>query len=197
MDDLGAGEVGGTEAGQPSRCATKRRRRSGREATEAPPAEPEASAVRAVERESKTHVLLSSIDFPHAPLEVSRQLLDDHECRLTALVRHQAPEQGAAGPYWRTGMRKDMLLTIVQSWTLGRIVLSPGVELEEALQWFAYESIAVSGGGSARKRGLLPPMGGLSSRRRDVKASVRLASLCDQLAVGILAWPRLAASKHL
>ena len=89
------------------------------------------------------HVLLSCYDDPDKHVEVSVDLVESFGCRLASLVRHTPPCALSNGKlFWRAGMTRSMLITLVRSLTLGELVISKGVTVGEALATLEYEVCA-------------------------------------------------------
>ena len=90
-------------------------------------------------------------------VEVDRSLLEHFNAHLAAVVRNTPPSVNKDGvPYWRPSMTRPMLLTLVNSLTLGELVLSKGVTVGEALATFARECINWAGQPLARASSYRP-----------------------------------------
>jgi len=137
------------------------------------------------------YAMISCFDDPDKHLEVDLSLLDASGCRLGLLIRNSEPSIGASGrPFYRAGntMTRDMLVTMVKSMSLGRLVLSKGVTIGEALSVLEYEGVMLQ---SDPKPKLTMPRAGLAFSKRNGSVGGWLQSLCERIADAIVQWPRL------
>jgi hypothetical protein len=137
------------------------------------------------------HALVSCFDEPDKMVEVNLRLVESFECRLASLLKHTEPEISDAGKrFWRSGMTRSMLLTMLSSMTYGELVLSNGVSIGEALVAFDYEGLCVNNPKKTSRRVEHPRMGvAFSKLEEPVSDTVR--NLCEQVASAIVSWPRL------
>ena len=148
------------------------------------------SKKRKFETARPVHVLVTSIDEPDKPVEVDLSLLQTYECRLYLTIKHTPPDNMPSGKsFWRSGMTKALLITLVRSLTIGELVLTKGATLGEALTMFDYEGVHVG-----RPRHAVPcidrPRAGLAFRKSNDAQGV-LQSLCEAMADALMTWPRL------
>jgi hypothetical protein len=141
------------------------------------------------------YVLVSSIDEPDKPLEVELALIQGVECRLYLTIKNTPPATTPSGKsFWRSGMTKALLITLVRSLTVGELVLAKGATLGEALTMFEYEGVHVG-----RTRNAVPcidrPRAGIAFRKSN-DAQERLQSLCEAMADSIMSWPRLESELY-
>ena len=154
---------------------------------------------------SKNHVYFSCFDDPDALVEVPLRLLHSYaDCLLAKQVQYDRPTLtvGGAGParqVWRAGMRRAVLLTIVNSLQVGHLVSCDGTGIEEVLSQLAYQGICVSARGPSRGSNggfsLGAPSCGVAFRTKGRPRSDVLDGVCGQLADAVSCWPRL--EQHL
>lgn len=145
----------------------------------------------AVLAQREKYALFSCYDEPDKLVEVELALVEHFGARLAGLVRHQAPAVGADGTtrFWRAGMTRAMLITMIKSLTLGQLVLAKGVSISEALAQLEYEGVSVHA-----QRGpqtIETPRAGVAHTKRSERYSETLTRLCEQVADAIVSWPRL------
>ena len=172
-----------------------RARKRGRAVAEAPPPSTAAPAAAthddgvAPSPSSSCTVCFSAIDS-HKLFEVSRCLLDTYDCRLTALARRERGTLAADGrTFYRSGLRRAVLLTILQSLEFGKLTLADGCTVGEALT--AMDANCVPYSERAPKATIRPPALGVAFAKREQSLKLRLEGLCTALADALLCWPRL------
>tara|TARA_A100001015_G_C15033702_1_gene734704 strand:- start:2628 stop:3821 length:1194 start_codon:yes stop_codon:yes gene_type:complete len=135
------------------------------------------------------HVLLSCFDDERF-VEVDVSLLEAFDCRLAALIRNQQNCTDTEGlEYWRSGMSRNMLITLVKSLTLGEIVLHGGVTIGEAISTFEYEGITIKNPGVSPQ--LKTARCGVGFQKGQVCVSDAVKGICTLVADSIVQWPRL------
>lgn len=143
-------------------------------------------------------VYISCFDEPERLVEVSTKLLQEFNCRLYGVVRHQPPRhQNTTNlPFWRCSMTRAMLQTFVRSLTHGELSLSKGVSVAEALTTFEFENVTI--GVPFEKRGeaalLKGPPHGAAFQKRMERVNEVVLRTSEQIASCIARWPRLEAS---
>lgn len=138
----------------------------------------------------ETHVLVSCFDEPDKLIEVNLSLLESFGCRLLSVIKHTEPDATPSGKsYWRSGMTRPMLTTMIKSMTLGELVLSKGVTVSEAMSTFDYEGLNIRKLGHQRKSE--HPRLGVGFSKLDHTVAHSVSSLCEQIADAIVCWPRL------
>ena len=148
----------------------------------------------------RTHALVSCYDAPTELQEVELQRLREVNCRLYCHIAYD-PADGTlvSGPqrkerrYWRAGMTRRMLQTLVRSLTVGYLSRSEGVSLEEAYSTFEYENIhlGVPNDRAHQIRGIKHPPHGVAFPKRQERLRDEVTRLCEELAHAITLWPRL------
>lgn len=142
------------------------------------------------------YVLVSGIDEPDKPVEIDLSLLEHFHCRLYLTIKHSQPGRTSDGrDFWRSGLTKALLITLVRSLTVGELVLSKGVAVGEALAMFNQECVSVG-----KQRGehacIDKPRAGLAFAKRPGSALERVQALCETVADAIVSWPRLETDLH-
>ena len=136
------------------------------------------------------HVLFSCFDDPEHLVEVNLGLIESFQCRIASVVRHTDPCELPNGKkFWRSGMTRGMLITMVKSLTLGEIVLSNGILIGEALVTLEYEGVFI--GNATQTKILETPRMGVGFKKSHDAARHVLFALCGKIADAILQWPRL------
>jgi|MDSW01.2.fsa_nt_gb hypothetical protein len=138
-----------------------------------------------------SHALFSCFDEPEKLVEVDVALVEHFGARLAGLVRHQAPALSEDGRtrFWRAGMTRAMLITVIKSLTLGQLTLCKGVTVGEALAQFEYEGISVSA--QRGQHAIDAPRAGVAHTKRSERYTDTLNRRCEQVADAIVSWPRL------
>ncbi len=138
-----------------------------------------------------THALFSCFDEPDKYIEVDLALVEHFGARLAALVRNSPPALSADGRtrFWRAGMTRAMLITMIKSLTLGELVLSKGVTVGEALSQLEYENVTVHA--QRKPQTLEAPRAGVAHTKRAERYTETLQRLCEQVSDAIVSWPRL------
>ena len=130
-------------------------------------------------------VLVSCFDEPERYVEVDLELLRPFNTRLYCVIRKDPPCTDSAGKcFWRTGMTRGLLLTLIRSLTVGMLTLSKNVAVGDALAMMDYENINLGGR-------IKPPTLGLAHPKRTETAQQTLQKTCEQVASVIVSWPRL------
>lgn len=136
------------------------------------------------------HVLVSCFDEPDKMVEVNTRLIESFDCRLASLLRHTEPETSDSGKlFWRSGMTRPMLITMLKSMTYGELVLSKGVSVSEAITAFEYEGLSVNK--LKKTRRVEHPRMGVAFSKLEETVSDSVRNLCEQVASAIVSWPRL------
>ena len=146
------------------------------------------------------HVLVSCFDEPLALTEVDLRVLEPFETRLAKIIRYDQPEVVSYGPhkgkpYWRTGMTKAMLSTLIRSLMHGELSVGKGVSISEALTTFEYENVPVGVPASEQRRlaakSLQNAGAGVSKDKRSRSVQEIVLKTCEQIAHALAVWPRL------
>lgn len=136
------------------------------------------------------HVLVSCYDDPDKLVEVNVRLVDSFDCRLSSLIKHTDPETTDSGRiFWRCGITRPMLLTMLKSMTYGELVLSKGVSVGEAIIAFEYEGLSMSS--LKKSRRVEHPRKGVAFSTLEETVSESVKTLCELVASAIVSWPRL------
>tara|TARA_B110001450_G_scaffold16733_2_gene15475 strand:+ start:4642 stop:5949 length:1308 start_codon:yes stop_codon:yes gene_type:complete len=137
------------------------------------------------------YILLSCYDEPEKYVEANMEILESFQCRLASVVKYTEPCVLPNGKkFWRAGMTRAMLISMMRSLTLGELVVSKGVEVSEALITFEYEGIRI--GKTTPTPTVDHPRMGVGFPKAAVMSSRdALVSLCGIIADAILQWPRL------
>ncbi len=167
------------------------------------------------------YALVCCCDAPEDPVEVDVHLLRASETVLYKTIAYDAPDELpdthrlARRPFWRTGMTRAMLCTMLRSLRLGELSLGADVSLEEALATFEYEGVIVGRSNSrmleacaqlparsletlhfAPPKCIRPPRDGVANARLhpNVAGEVpteTLQTTCERVAHALCVWPRL------
>ena len=130
-------------------------------------------------------VLVSCFDDPDKYVEVDTLLLKPFKSRLYKMILHDEPFVDSSGKrFWRTGMTRALLQTMIRSLTIGLLTVGKGVTVGEALSMFDYENIVVG-------NKLKPAPLGVAFPKRLEPAQQTLTNTCEQIASCIAMWPRL------
>jgi|TARA_B110000967_G_scaffold148744_1_gene152416 hypothetical protein len=137
------------------------------------------------------YVLFSCYDEPEKYVEANMEMLESFQCRLASVVNHTDPCTLPNGKqFWRAGMTRAMLISMIRSLTLGELVVSKGVAISEALATLEYEGVNI--GSTAPQPSVDHPRVGVGFAKEAAGSSRdALVSLCEQIADAILQWPRL------
>ena len=138
------------------------------------------------------------IDDPERLVEVDTRVLKPFDCRLYKILKHDQPQtcQVTRRKFWRSGMTRSMLMTLVRSLQHGQLSLSRGTSLEEALNTFEYENVPI-GVPSHRQcevSMIKNPKAGVAFEKRSERVSEVITRTCEQVAHAIASWPRLEAA---
>lgn len=141
--------------------------------------------------------LVSCFDKRDELIEVDVSLLEPFNCRLYALIRHNAPYTDVSGKhFWRCNMTRAMLQTFVRSLEHGELSLSKNVSVAEALTTFEYENVDI--GIPAERKGemigLRQPPTGVAFAKRTERVSDDIMRASELIAHSIVRWPRLESS---
>tara|TARA_Y100001980_G_C14528516_1_gene304225 strand:- start:572 stop:1657 length:1086 start_codon:yes stop_codon:yes gene_type:complete len=118
-------------------------------------------------------------------MEVDLMLLEPFRPRLYTIIRRDDPFVDSNGKkFWRTGMTRALLQTMIRSLTIGVLTIGKGVAVAEALSMLDYENITIG-------HRLKPPPPGVAFPKRLEPAQQMLANTCEQVASCIAMWPRL------
>jgi hypothetical protein len=129
------------------------------------------------------------------------RILEPFETRLSKIIKYDVPEFITIGPqkgrpFWRTGMTRAMLITMMRSLLHGELSVGKGVSVSEALTTFEYENIPIGNAAiEAQKlyaaKMLKQPGSGVSKDKHQVTAQDIVTKTCEQIAHAIATWPRL------
>ena len=123
--------------------------------------------------------------------EISRSVVESVDCRMTSMLRHDEPFVAADGRlFYRSGLRRAVLLTLLQSLEFGRLALVENCSVAEALLALDFNCIGYADRGP-RSSLVLPPLHGVAFQKRETSYRERLDDICARVADAILAWPRL------
>ena len=155
-------------------------------------------AEASAEAEPPQHVLLSCVDEPDKLVEVDARILEPFGCRLYNRLRYDEPAvcSSTGRPYWRCGMSKAMLFTLVRSLEHGQLSLGRGVSVSEALSTLEFEGISFTPPDHLRciKAMLKPPKAGVAFEKREERVVDVVARAAEQTSNAIVCWPRLEAA---
>lgn len=157
------------------------------------PQQPDVNEDSLVKRQKVRHsggeyVLFSCFDDPEKYVEANIEMLESFKCRLSSVVKHTEPCVLPDGrTFWRAGMTRGMLITMIRSLTLGELVVSKEVTVSEALVALEYEGVNV--GGNAPKPTVEHPRPGVGFSKQMETSREALVSVCSRVADAILQWP--------
>ena len=137
------------------------------------------------------HVFVSCFDDPDKFVEVDMSLIEPIRCRLALSIKNSEEELHASGKrFYRagSGMTRAMLTTLIKSLTLGRLVLSKGVEIGEALRVFDYEGISIN---KKESSSICTSTSGVAFAKHETSALDCVHALCERIADAIIQWPHL------
>jgi len=138
--------------------------------------------------------LVSCFDKRDELVEVDVRLLEQFDCRLYAVIKHNAPAVDHAGRlFWRCGMTRAMLQTFVRSLEHGELSLSKNVSVAEAMTTFEYENVPVGvpADRKAEVAGLRQAPPGAAFAKRAERVSEDVARTSELVAHALARWPRL------